>query len=415
MNILLINHYAGNPQLGMEFRPYYLGREWVRSGNRVMIIGGSFSHLRKQQPTEQRENIEGIEYCWVPLKPYKGNGLGRIRSMFDFVRKLWFGYKKYLGDFRPDVVIASSTYPLDIYPARKIAKHYGAKLVYEVHDLWPLSPMELGGYSKNHPFIRVIQAAEDYCYRHADKVVSLLPKALDHMVERGMNPAKFVYIPNGFDLAEWTNILTPSRTVADLVGRLRSEGKFIIMYTGGHAISNALDFFLDAMKELKGTNVVAVLIGDGQEKQRLEQRSLTEHIDNVVFLPSVPKNQIPAVLESSDALYLGWQKNKLYDYGICPNKLFDYMMAARPIIHSVSAPNDWVKESNCGISVEAENAEALAKAISQLTELTEKQRLEMGERGREYCKDKFNYKNLAEEFAVELDKQLIDSDLPRGG
>ena len=146
MNILLINHYAGSPKFGMEFRPYYLGREWVRLGHHVMIVAGSYSHLRKQQPATDKETIEGIEYRWIPLKPYKGNGLGRVRSMFDFVRKLWFSYSRYIGEFKPDVVIASSTYPIDIYPARKIAQRFGAKLVYEVHDLWRVCRGEVGGY-----------------------------------------------------------------------------------------------------------------------------------------------------------------------------------------------------------------------------------------------------------------------------
>lgn len=82
--------------------------------------------------------------------------------MFSFVSKLWWGYKKYIGDFEPNVVIASSTYPLDIYPAYRIAKHFKAKLVFEIHDLWPLSPMLLGGYSKYHPFIVALQVAENY-------------------------------------------------------------------------------------------------------------------------------------------------------------------------------------------------------------------------------------------------------------
>ena len=45
MNILLINHYAGSPDLGMEFRPYYMAKEWQKAGHHVRIVGGSFSHL----------------------------------------------------------------------------------------------------------------------------------------------------------------------------------------------------------------------------------------------------------------------------------------------------------------------------------------------------------------------------------
>lgn len=403
MNILLINHYAGNPQLGMEFRPYYLGREWARTGNRVMIVGGSYSHLRKQQPTVEKETVEGIEYRWIPLKPYKGNGLGRIRSMFDFVRKLWFGYKKYIGDFKPDVVIASSTYPLDIYPARKIAKHYGAKLVYEVHDLWPLSPMELGGYSKNHPFIMVMQAAEDYCYRHSDKVVSLLPNALEHMVERGMEPEKFVYIPNGYIPEEWENVPAPPANVADEVNKLKAQGKFVVMYAGGHAISNALEFFLRAMKAVNDDNIAAVMIGSGQEKARLKDLADKEQITNVIFLDPVKKDEIPGVLNLADCLYIGWKKNPLYRFGICPNKLFDYMMSGKPIIHSVAAPNDWVRDGKCGISIEAESAEELTKALKEMSMKSEEQLRTMGKNGNEFCQQNFKYSDLAKKFIEAVD------------
>lgn len=111
MNILLINHYAGSPELGMEFRPYYMAKEWVKEGHQVLILGGSFSHLRKMQPSINYHFIDGIHYRWVKLNSYKGNGLGRVLSMFSFVYKLYFNYKRYLIDFKPDIVIASSTYP----------------------------------------------------------------------------------------------------------------------------------------------------------------------------------------------------------------------------------------------------------------------------------------------------------------
>lgn len=63
MNILLINHYAGSPDLGMEFRPYYMAKEWQKAGHHVRIVGGSFSHLRKKQPCEYREIVDNVEYC----------------------------------------------------------------------------------------------------------------------------------------------------------------------------------------------------------------------------------------------------------------------------------------------------------------------------------------------------------------
>ena len=65
MNILYLEHYAGSPEMGMEFRPYYLSREWVKQGHKVTIIAGDYSHVRKKNPSVLNdftsEDIDGIE------------------------------------------------------------------------------------------------------------------------------------------------------------------------------------------------------------------------------------------------------------------------------------------------------------------------------------------------------------------
>ena len=191
MNILLINHYAGSPHHGMEFRPYYLAREWVRAGHGVQIVAASFSHVRSLQPEvgaqERDETIDGIAYRWLSAPRYSGNGLGRVRNIGAFLSRLWRETPALVQAFRPDVVIASSTYPMDIWVARRIARRARAKLVYEVHDLWPLSPIELAGLSPRHPFIRLGQRAEDAACRDADVVVSMLPKVADHLAAHGLD------------------------------------------------------------------------------------------------------------------------------------------------------------------------------------------------------------------------------------
>ena len=399
MKILLINHYAGAPELGMEFRPFYMAKEWGKLGHETLIIGGSFSHLRRKQPSERDSYIEGVHYSWIRVNKYAGNGIGRIISMFLFILKLFFRNRHYLGNFQPDIVIASSTYPMDIYPARKIARHYHAKLIYEVHDLWPLSPMELGGYSKNHPFIKVVQRAENYCYRHADAVVSMLPAAEQHMIEHGLEKGKFNYVPNGIDLTEWNTSDDIDNPYAEDLQKFKDDGCFILCYTGGHAISNALDVLLDALKIIADTDIKCLLVGNGQEKLRLMKRVEQEGIRNVFFYNPVPKSKIPPLLKSVDALYIGWHKSPLYQYGISPNKLLDYMMAGKPIIHSVCAANDWVKDAECGISVDVENPQAISDAIIALKNMPEIDRERLGENGRRYVLANHTYGVLAKRFA----------------
>jgi hypothetical protein len=85
MNILYLNHYAGTPFLGMEFRPYYLAREWVRLGHTVQMLAAGFSHVRARQPdvgqAPKDEAIDGIAYRWYPAPPYQGNGLDRVKNI----------------------------------------------------------------------------------------------------------------------------------------------------------------------------------------------------------------------------------------------------------------------------------------------------------------------------------------------
>ncbi len=199
MNILVINHYAGAPSLGMEYRQYYLAREWQRSGHNVLIVTASFTHLRSTQfkmlNKLEKKVVENINYLVIKTPSYDGNDYKRVLNITSFIITLKRNWKKISQEFEPDAVITSSTYCFDIYSSKKIANFAKAKLVFEVHDLWPLSPMELGGYSKWHPFIYSMQVAENYAYQNADKVISILPKTLQYMVEHGLEKDKFVHVP----------------------------------------------------------------------------------------------------------------------------------------------------------------------------------------------------------------------------
>jgi len=403
MNILLINHYAGSPKYGMEYRPYYLAREWVKGGHKVTIIASSFSHVRSKNPEIdgeiKEELIDGIRYVWIKTPKYEGNGAKRAINMFSFVWKLIKNSKKFTKEIKPDVVIASSTYPLDIYPAYLIARFSKAKLIFEVHDLWPLTPIELGGMPRWHPFIVILQIAEDFAYKKCDKVVSILPKALDYMVSRGLDPTKFVHIPNGIDIEEWQSLSAPLPDEhKNIIEKLKSEGKFLVGYAGSFGVANALDYFVESAKYLKELPVVLILVGQGPEKEKLQRYVKENKLDNIVFLPPVPKKSIPELLSKIDVLYISLRRSSLFRFGISPNKLFDYMMAGKPIIHAVEAGNDLVAESNCGISIPPEDPIAIAEAIKKLINMSEEERVAMGLRGKEYVIKNHDYKVLARKF-----------------
>jgi glycosyltransferase involved in cell wall biosynthesis len=407
MNILYLNHYAGSPALGMEYRPYYLAREWVRAGHAVTMVAAGYSHVRARQPqvngaplsAPHREDVDGIAYRWFPAPAYQGNGLGRIQNIWAFLRQVWAATDALIAEVKPDLVIASSTYPMDIWVARRLARRAGAKLVFEVHDLWPLSPIELSGMSKWHPFILMVQKAEDDAYRDADVVISMLPKVHDYMASRGLDLKKLTIVPNGITLDEWSGSAPPLREdVAQAITAARAGGRTVVGYAGSMGLPNALDTLLDAAKRLQGAPISIVMVGDGHVREQLAARVRDEGLANVTMLPPIPKAQIPSFLAAIDIAYIGWQRVPIYRFGIAPNKLMDYLMAGCPVLHSVDAGNDPVAEAGCGLTVPPDDPAAVADGLQRLAALPAEERRAMGERGRAFVLANHTYPVLARRF-----------------
>jgi glycosyltransferase involved in cell wall biosynthesis len=409
MNLLLINHYAGSPDHGMEFRPWLLAREWVRAGHRVQILAADFSHVRATQPelagaAHRDELIDGIAYRWHRTPRYGGNGVGRVKNIAAFLRAVWADTPRLVREFAPDAVIASSTYPLDIWPARRIARRAGAKLVHEVHDLWPLSPIELSGMSPRHPWAMLCQWAENTACRDADRVVSMLPKVHGHLAAHGLDLRKLHIVPNGVAPEDWAGEPPPLR--ADVQAALqaaKAAGAVVVGYAGSMGLPNAIDTLLDAFARLRDepadVPIRLVMVGDGHERERLVARIEGERLGApIVWLPPIPKAQVRSLLAQIDIAYLGWQRVSLYRFGIAPNKLMDYMMAGCPVLHSVEAGNDPVQDAGCGLSVPPGDAAAVAAGLRRLAAMPADERRALGERGRVYVQQHHTWPVLAQRF-----------------
>jgi glycosyltransferase involved in cell wall biosynthesis len=383
----------------MEYRPYYLAREWVKRGNKVTIVAATQSHIRTHNPEFKRkiteEYIDDIKYIWVRTRSYTNNGIKRIFNMVDYIKGVYAIMPRLINE-NPDVVIASSTYPLDNYPAYKLAKKSKAKYVYEVHDLWPLSPMELGGYSKYHPFILAMQWTENFSYKYVDKVVSILPCAEEYMKGNGLAAGKFAHISNGIFLEEKNN----SEPLDEKTKRLISADKFIVGYTGTFGLANSLHtiFMTASILQKDYPGILFILVGKGPEKENLIGLQKKFNLNNLIIIDAVPKAQIQQVIACFDICIIAWNKHPLYRFGISPNKIFDYMYACKPIIQAVEAGNDIVADAKCGITVEPENPQVIADGIIKLFNMTEGERKTMGENGRWYVLANHLYEKLAEDF-----------------
>ena len=138
------------------------------------------------------------------------------------------------------------------------------------------------------------------------------------------------------------------------------------------------------LQDEKKDKVHFLLIGDGQEKERLVAKAQSWGLNNMSFYKAIAKSAVPKLLRDSSIIAIPSRKSDLYRYGISANKLFDSMICIKPIVWAIDSANDPVAEANCGITVPPEDAEAMAEAILKVCALSDKERQEMGVRGYEY-------------------------------
>ena len=129
-------------------------------------------------------------------------------------------------------------------------------------------------------------------------------------------------------------------------------------------------------------------------------------LNNILFVEPIKKSQVQSMLELFDICYIGLQKENLFKYGVSPNKLFDYMYCAKPIIYAInSGEANVVKLSNCGISVEAQNSKDITKAILKLFDMTKEEKDKLGQNGKKYVLEHFTYEKLAKKFINILEEK----------
>ena len=410
MQIWYINHYATPPANGSFGRPYALAKSFQKKGHGVTVFCASYHHLRQvaalPDDLYRISECDGVGYYHLPARSYSGNGLARVMNMIDFSREIGRLSKKInCGEIAPpDIVIPSCVHPLVFPPARKLARKYRAKLIYEVRDIWPLSLVELSGVSPFHPVVLWFGWIERQAYRHADAVVSLLPNALKHMAPRGLDKEKFYFIPNGINREEWG--LPPVSLPEEhrrFFHQLRTEGKLIVVYAGAHGPPNALDQILNLSKLDTGKTKPYhfACIGDGLEKEKLMRRVSDDAISFVTFLPKITKQQVISALALADVCFIASPKKKIYTYGTSPNKLGDYFMSCKPVLNALDTTgNDLVRDAGAGITVEPYNAAQLEDALMLFCEMSEGERKKMGENGRKYALKNLDWDVLGGRYAA---------------
>lgn len=388
--IWIMNHYAITPNMGGITRHFDLAEELVKRGYEVTIFASSFDHKLRVETLRdgeayREEIVSGVRFVWLRTTAYKKNDIRRAMNMLTFAVQLYRRGKKME---QPDIILASSFHPLTVISGYFLSKKKKSKFIAEIRDLWPQSAIDMGAIRKNGIPAKVLKSVEKFMYKRAQKIIVLLPKAVEHVAELGIAADKIAYIPNGvvmkrYDEAAGSDQL--SEAVSGIINH--HQGHFKALYLGAMGPSYALDNVIQAAKIISSQgyrNIDILMIGDGTKKAELMELCKKENCTNVYFYDPVKKYDVPQILKNIDLCLFNLKDLKVFRFGISPNKLFDYMYSSKPLVFACECSNDLVKEANAGISVPPENPEAFAKAVIELYSMNEEERARLGANGRKY-------------------------------
>lgn len=410
MKIWILNHYATESSTGG--RHYNLALELSKKGYEATVFAAGFLHNQFHE-TREYENglydsdiVNGVNYIWIKTYPYNRNNWRRIFNMASYAVGV---YKMGKKESAPDVIIASSVHPLTWISGYKLAKIHKCRFIVEVRDLWPETLINMGAIKRNSLPARVMRKLEQFMYTRAEKIITLLPEAHKYITTLGIERNKIVYIPNGANPDIYDIDSKPNREFEDYFQKnpvFCDESKFKVVYAGAHGVVNDIETAIQAADILQKrgmNNICFLFVGAGPEKSNLIKLAKKLDLKNVEFCDQVARSTVPYILSCADCCLLLSRDIPLYQYGISPNKLFDYLASQKPIVFAGNVVNNIVDIAKCGLTLPPEDPERLAGALVELSNTPRTILEEMGRNGRKYFLEHHTYQALAER----LEKDVI--------
>ncbi|MBI4200760.1 MAG: glycosyltransferase family 4 protein [Chloroflexi bacterium] len=398
-SLWILNHYAITPDMPGGARHYELAKRLVQKGYSVTILASSFNHMLRQETRLKAgepfgmEEVDGVKFVWLKTRPYQRNDWRRALNIAQYTLRAYSQGRRLpksnAGISCPDVIIGSSVHPFAVLIAHRLARRFKVPLITEIRDLWPQTLVDFGRYKSRHPLMMALRQLESYLYKRSELIITLLSAASGYIQSRGVPPEKIVWVPNGVD----TNLYS-------MQGKPHvPNNRFDVRYVGSHGTANNLDLLLEAAALLRKAGRDAIrftFVGDGPERPRLIERTVSLGLTNVDFIGAVPRHQVPNALSEGSVLAITPPAADIYQFGLSPNKLYEYMAAGKPVLQACNPPNNLVKLSGCGITTKAGDAQELADAILRLSRMSPAEREAMGLRGRDYVRQHHDWAILAD-------------------
>ncbi|RAI95135.1 glycosyltransferase involved in cell wall biosynthesis [Algoriphagus yeomjeoni] len=319
MRIIYIHQYFKTPQEGGAVRSFHLAKGLVDAGHEVeMITGGG------QKGYDQRW-IEGIKVHYLPVGyDQKFGFIKRVWSFLSYVRQA----KKLIKKLpRPDLMYATST-PLTtgllgLWAKKKLAIPY----IFEVRDLWPQAPIEVGAIS-NPILKKSLVSLEKKIYQQAMSLVALSPGIAAHL--RKVTPAKQIHlIPNFSDLDRFY----PMEKRKEILDEFGLTTSLTIAYTGALGKVNAVEELLNLaeLAQNRGKNWHFLIMGEGSHEAQLRKIALDKSLVRIRFIPFGSKEKVNEVLSLADLAWISFAHLPVLKTN-SPNKFFDALAAGKAIL-----------------------------------------------------------------------------------
>jgi glycosyltransferase involved in cell wall biosynthesis len=401
MKILYIAQFFNRPDEAGAGRHYAFAVEWARMGHDVTVITGQQNYrtglAARAGVRPIVESCDGVtvKRCYT-YTGYRGNLKKRYLNFASFtVSSVLAG----LREETPDVVFASSP-PLTVAIAGDlVARAKRAPLVLDIRDLWPESVAALG-VVRARRFLHSAERVARHLYARADRLIGVTDGIVDGLVAAGVPRAKIAKITNGVDVGLYDS--PPARD--SMRETLGLADRFLCVYVGGMGILHDVGTLVGAAAHLRGTPVHFLLVGQGDDRPRLERIVREEGLTNVTFHDPVPKARVPGLIASADCAVYSL-KNEPFFRGTFPNKNFDYLAAGTPVVLAVEGESaELVRDAGAGIVTPPEDPAGLAAGIRALAATAVDERRRMAERGRSYVLR--NYRR--EDLARKLERVLRD-------
>ncbi len=371
----------------------------AEAGNRVTVLTNASAHAT-QSLTSDPPLLKGhILRAWNPFL----RRLGVLTKLGEYLWYVAYFLLRGLAVGKIDIIFVGSTPPLAGLPAALLARLKGAKLVYNLQDLFPDSAVVAGMLSSDGRAYRWLRKAEAASYRVADLVCTISPAFSDH-AQRLVPGTTVATIPNWVD----TDQIRPTDEADDpAITEFRRGGTFVVQYAGTIGFMQSIETVVHAAECLKhDPDIKFVFIGDGNAKQSLQALAREKNLDNCEFLPMQPLERVPSVYNACD---LGMIPLKPGAAMIAlPSKTWNYLSAACPVVGCVESDSplaNVIRASGAGSVIPPDDPARLAQVILEYRNAPERGRSE-GLQGRAYVEAHLSRRSAIQSYIRMFDQVL---------